>query len=475
MRNNSSLLADYDRCPGRAGTRSQISLVIVGLCAALFATLSADASTLVVTSAADSGPGTLRQRISEAMPGDEIVFAAGITTIDLTSGQLVLDETLNIVGPGAGALRVQRSSAPGTPSFRIFEISLASVHAAISGLTIENGYAIGDGGGIDNQGGQVTLRDVVVSGNSGVSGTYGAGINNELGTMDLTNVVVSSNSASGEGGGIRTYYGELVLAGSTISGNSAVSGGGISNQGTRLTISRSTISNNSSTYIGGGIANSFSEATLTNVTISGNASIGPSAYGGGIGNSGVPLHIVNCTIVHNAATNHGGGISNPTGGSATARNSIIALNTSLSGPDVRGDLISNGFNLIGSVNGASITLSQPSDQLGVSSAQINLGPLQANGGSTQTHALRAGSFAIDKGNSSASTTDQRGLHRPIDQTGIPNVAGGDGADIGAYESVPEPEGFSVGLLVLAMLGSMQRSRGHRDRFGYEPGAGMSGS
>ncbi len=62
-----------------------------------------------------------------------------------------------------------------------------------------------------------------------------------------------------------------------------------------------------------------------------------------------------------------------------------------------------------------------------------LGPLAANGGPTPTHALLAGSPALDKG--SATGADQRGLARPFDLQGIGPAAGGNGADIGAYERV----------------------------------------
>ena len=62
-----------------------------------------------------------------------------------------------------------------------------------------------------------------------------------------------------------------------------------------------------------------------------------------------------------------------------------------------------------------------------------LGRLQDNGGGTHTHALLDGSPALDQGESSGASTDQRGVARPFDSS-IANAAGGDGADIGAYEA-----------------------------------------
>ena len=75
-------------------------------------------------------------------------------------------------------------------------------------------------------------------------------------------------------------------------------------------------------------------------------------------------------------------------------------------------------------------MSATGDQIGVTAEQLNLGPLQDNGGPTQTHALLPGSAAIDSGNSGGVTRDQRGFSRPV---GIAKVVGGDGSDIGAFE------------------------------------------
>jgi hypothetical protein len=68
-----------------------------------------------------------------------------------------------------------------------------------------------------------------------------------------------------------------------------------------------------------------------------------------------------------------------------------------------------------------------------------LGPLQNNGGPTETMAPLADSPVIDAGSAFGLTTDQRGLARPSD---FPDLAdAGDGADIGAVElQGPKPQG-----------------------------------
>lgn len=72
-----------------------------------------------------------------------------------------------------------------------------------------------------------------------------------------------------------------------------------------------------------------------------------------------------------------------------------------------GQFISNGFDLD---SDGTCGLDQPSDLQGVDPM---LGPLQGNGGSTDTHLPMLGSPAIDAGDSTtAPSRDQRGVRRP---------------------------------------------------------------
>ncbi|HEY6331044.1 MAG TPA: hypothetical protein VI756_17065, partial [Blastocatellia bacterium] len=88
----------------------------------------------IVTNNLDSGAGSLRQAILEACPGSTITFASTVKSpIMLTTADLEIDQNLTIIGPGADLLTVERSSAGGTPQFRIFTIS-EGVTVNISGL-----------------------------------------------------------------------------------------------------------------------------------------------------------------------------------------------------------------------------------------------------------------------------------------------------------------------------------------------------
>ena len=193
--------------------------------------------------------------------------------------------------------------------------------------------------------------------------------------------------------------------------------------------------------------------TLNNSTVSGNSarSFGSGgtgqAIGGGIYNDGT-ADLFNSTITNNQAdgdfngTGTGGGIWNQSGSTLTFQNSIVAGNfesqlsngTFAPAPgECAGTIISNGNNLMQNYDGSHcVVAGQP-----FTLADPNLGPLENNGGPTRTHALLAGSPAIDAGDPSG-CPDQFGALLLKDQRGLRRTADGnrDGAarcDIGAYE------------------------------------------
>ena len=89
----------------------------------------------------DSGTGSLRDAVagSNATPGaDSITFNTGVTgNIVLLTGELVLNDTVTVSGPGADKLTISGSGLG-----RVFRIP-PGVTAAISGLTIADGRIAG--------------------------------------------------------------------------------------------------------------------------------------------------------------------------------------------------------------------------------------------------------------------------------------------------------------------------------------------
>ena len=258
---------------------------------------------------------------------------------------------------------------------------------------------------------------------------------NSSATLTLNNLTVANGSAPGNGGGVDNHGGKLVVNNSTFSGNSAAGGGGGILNGGTLTVSNSTFSGNSAGLSGGGIFNS-SNGTLTvnNSTLSGNSA----SNGGGIFiDSGTSTTVNNSTLSGNSASN-GGGIFNRSG--ATLKNTIVAKdNTSTGGDCIGGGITDGGYNL-SSDNSCGFDPSKHS----LVNTNPMLGALTDNGGRTKTHALLTGSPAIDKGiDAVGAKIDQRGEERPSDFLGITNADGGDGSDIGAYELQAPPK-ISIG-------------------------------
>src|SRR5262249_53576667 len=120
-------------------------------------------------------------------------YSAGVTGLPALSGQLTIN--------GHGAT-IRRSSAGGTPAFRIFAIS-ASANVQLNDLIISNGRitragSFGVGGGIYNQG-VLTLNSTAVQNNTVAAGdgddALGGGIAN-YGTLKLNGSVVANNHAT---------------------------------------------------------------------------------------------------------------------------------------------------------------------------------------------------------------------------------------------------------------------------------------
>ena len=310
--------------------------------------------TFLVTNTNDFGRGSLREEIIQAGPGDFVFLQSPLSgTINLTSGSLVIDRSMTILGPGARKLTLASTSGG------IFDIS-GGAPVVIAGLTIGNS----NGQGVTDHG-NVIMNDCAI-------------VNNQ------------------QGGFFVDQSSFLTLTGCTVSGNSAFVGAGIYNDGTTM-LTNCTIANNTATDngLGGGraggiFANNGSTLYLTNCTVSGNVATSPNGGGGG----GLQL-----------------------GGTVHLTNTIVAGNTTDgAGPDISGTGVSDGYNLIRIGNGSSgFTNGVNHDLVGTGNNPMdaNLGVLRDNGGPTNTKALGPGSPAINAANNNtAPVADQRQYVRP---------------------------------------------------------------
>ncbi len=344
---------------------------------------------VTVTSAADSGPGSLRKALGSVCVDGLVRFDPALSgqTITLLSGPLTLAKNVTVDASDAPGITLS-----GNHTERVLIVN-AGTTAAVKALTLADGFGWQLAGGVLNNG-SLTLDHVTVTGNTMATdaGDFwqgGGGIYNGDGAaLALVDSAVTGNQAGWSGGGIYAFF------------------------NTTTTITRSTISGNVSNDVGGAIR-SLGNMTITNSTLSGNTATG--WHGGAIFHTDGVMEISSSTIADNIAPDWASsaifigewGAVVPV---LKLTNTIItgnhwyACEQYASGGVV--SLVSGGHNLV-----------QDASCNPVSSDLINaaalLGPLADNGGPTWTHALLPGSPAIDAADGAlCPATDQRGILRP---------------------------------------------------------------
>ena len=321
-----------------------------------------------------AGECSLRAAVAEAND-------TTVATIEVPAGTYVLD---NAVGSDTGDLDLSApmtitgaARQPGDAATtivgsgdRVFEVLSGGV--TLEGLVITGGFVDkGDGGGVlvgRNLSDATTVRNSTVTGNTAKNG---AGIST-LDELIVENSTFTANTATGSGGGIDVEkQGSLVASNSTFDGNVANDGGGISSAGA---------------------------ATLLGVTVTANQSNNSS--GGGISRNGGSFDISGSILAGNTGANSARDCS----GSPTFDSQNIVENTPGCNP-----------------SGTPLLIADPL-----------LGPLQDNGGPTQTRLPDEGSPAIDAVVNGivytpcVTESDQRGVDRPS----------GAACDIGSVEVAP---------------------------------------
>ena len=342
---------------------------------------------VITTTAQDACPAGSPEGPPNSFLGrDTINFALQPTpaTITLTAPLPFLDDIddgVIISGPGSRLLTLN-----GNNQFQIFRVQQAEV-VTIEGLTIANGRAPKNGGGILNNAGRLTVNSVRFTANSAVED--GGGISNEGVTATL------------------------VVLNSTFSGNAAFDFPGPEEEG-------------------GALVNIDGTATVANSTFFGNRvpNMGGAIFNSGNNDGTGILTLINSTINNNTSTG-GGAIFTEKGGTIRLRNTLLAGNPGNNcGSQTSGVIVDEGGNFD---DGTSCNFGTNSLS-GVGAALDPLG-VQNNGGPTDTVALTTGSGAVDLGLNAVcaaapvSNLDQRGGPRPIDGDGVNEAA----CDTGAFE------------------------------------------
>jgi hypothetical protein len=337
-------------------------------------------------------------------PGDTILVSG---TID--DNVVINNQSVTIAHNPAGSPAELNGTGKG-PVITTEGTALLTVNQ----LTLTGGSAP-VGGGIDLQGGDATITDSTISGNTATQSGGGIGNNSYFNLIDSTvsgNTALGSGFVGGMGGGISTGGGAGAddIVDSTISGNIA---GGVG-----------------SGAEGGGIVNVGGSQTISNSTISGNTATGPNGGGGGVSNEAGSVAITDSTISGNSATSYAAAIESVNGVSLAA--------------DILAD--AGGPPAVTECQGvAPIDLDYNVDDdgtCGLSAAFHSvshsttiggfLGPLQNNGGPTDTIALSSGPNNPAQAVIPLSFTpfgEPVASCRQADQRGVPRGAP---CDMGAY-------------------------------------------
>ncbi|HEX3145653.1 MAG TPA: Ig-like domain-containing protein, partial [Pyrinomonadaceae bacterium] len=308
-----------------------------------------EAQVFVVSNSNDSGPGSLRDVLSNACSGGKVTFdmSPGHVTspITLTSGELAIGQEQTIAGPTDTSLVIN-----GNDNSRVFNVNWWQANLKISNLTITGGKA-NSGAGIRSEG-SLTIKDSTLTGNNAVG-------------------------ADGSGGAIDTTF------------------------GSHLTIINSTISGNTAQGYGGGLRNLANDATLTNVTITNNRADSNGdglEYDGGIIQLGSNMNLRNSLVAGNfkgtgnTASDLTGNATDPY--AAISRNNLIGVDDVSTGLDP-------ATNLLG-------TLANPINPL-LGPLADNGGPTRTHLLLLGSPAIKAGVNAL----ADANTTDQRGFSRAV--------------------------------------------------------------
>ncbi|MGY2962991.1 hypothetical protein ACVWZP_003940 [Pseudomonas sp. TE36184] len=335
---------------------------------------------ITVTSAADSGAGTLRQALTDVGVGETVTFSTPGMTVNLDT-QLVIAKNLTIDGDlnNDGVADVTLS---GQHKTQVLKVN-SGVTATLDGLVITQGLAAGNGGNGSANSSGATAANLL-----------GAGISN-FGVLTLNNVSVTANAASGGGGGGGAGVGNASGGG----GGGGALGGGIGgtggNSGANLYAGIAgstnlggagggayTMGGRGGSSVGG--AGSTGVGGYTNGSAGGTASSGALSIGGGGGGSG-----------WDGAGGKGGGAAGGIYNASGATLTIVGTSS------ITGNIGAGGGGGGGSATGSGTTLNGGDGGLGVGAiwnkgtVLITAANFAALGGSANTGASGNGGLATN--------------------------------------------------------------------------------
>ncbi|MFH2002166.1 MAG: right-handed parallel beta-helix repeat-containing protein, partial [Planctomycetota bacterium] len=283
---------------------------------------------------------SIRYAVQIAQEGDEVIVEPGtyVENIIFQGRNITLKSSS---GPEVTVIDGKNPSPQDWGSVVIFN-NHERADCVLEGFTLINGsgtsndkYDYSKGGGIYCNGASPTLRNLIITKNSAISG---GGIYCDYDSKPtMIDLVIIDNSASmnaysppeGIGGGIACCITLTDISNLYICGNKATFGGGIGCSSAAMTISNNTICENMAED-GGGIWSYNATVSITNNTISNNLA----GNGGGIYNAPpyyqdgfFAITVRNNTFTQNSANHDGGGLWLECGDNSIVSGNIITDNS----------------------------------------------------------------------------------------------------------------------------------------------------
>lgn len=413
-----------------------------------------------VTNNNDSGPGSLRQALADVDPFGEVRLDASIDgmTIALTSGELVIDKDISLIGVNApntiidgtalGAGNVLRIASLDLNIF-IGTINITGDMATQTGLLVGSGamvnsvniriFEIEDGLRVEADSRFDTFDSIFEDSFRGILVLGGTG-STPGGILTCNECLISDNTTGvsvAGGTGTTADGGSASLSESTVIGNTTgigIGGGnGGSAQGSSVSLRKSTVQNNDTgAVVNSGQSSSAEGGSLLviNSTFTRNDIFAIRVFGGELDLAQGGLAEISFSTIW---MNFGEGLfvnstTNANPGQIDIKNSIVAATTGMDCNASVGEIVSTGVNFdedgtCNALDGDFTTTTQMA---------LNLGPLQGNGGMTQTYDLIIPSVAID---AAPDCTDIDGGTIEFDQRFFPRPVGAS-CDVGSVEQQP---------------------------------------
>lgn len=413
-----------------------LTVVIIALAAT-----AARAADFVVTTSADrdgvcfSGVDcSLREAVkaaNNAAGNDRILF---LNSIEGETFNLSLGRQLD-VSPAGGGLGVVGSTAYGVHiranNSRIFVLEPTSQ---------------------PNDWYNLTLINLRLTGGRGAGGSVGGAVGVQFTNLTISSCWFEDNQAA-QGGAVGIWSGSATITGSVFINNIAAFGGGFLDFGSTVTVSQSSFVGNRARQLGGGMYLGSSATTVRNVTISGNIS---EEFSAGVHVTGSQLDDItnfeHVTVTNNQSLKWSTGGVGCDGGYFNSSMSIFYGNR-IQLPGTATDL------------GATCLSSIGNNILGGTTPSPSLGPLVFDGLKPAYHPLLPGSFGIDRGPTSASTSfDVRFSNRIADGNGDGVFQTDNGAAEFGNLVTNDADDFRVGSLRRAM-----NDAGELSEIQFDPG------